>query len=122
MTVSVDPSSAAPLRAPGSSSGSAGRLLMPNAAEARRRRPDAPPARRARSWSRSARTGALWSDGGACAPRPVAVVDTTGAGDAFAAGLPGARRRGAEPPEALAAGLPRAAARRGAAGARPQYD
>ena len=42
--------------------------------------------------------GALWTDGDAVARAPAvpaAAVDTTGAGDAFAAGLLAARRRGA---------------------------
>ena len=52
--------------------------------------------------------GALWTDGRACA-RADAVpvedaVDSTGAGDAFAAGLLAARLDGAAPAEALAAG------------------
>ena len=52
--------------------------------------------------------GALWTDGlesVRCDALPVeAVVDSTGAGDAFAAGLLAARMDGAEPAEALAAG------------------
>jgi sugar/nucleoside kinase (ribokinase family) len=51
--------------------------------------------------------GALWTDGGEIVSAeavPVeAAVDSTGAGDAFAAGLLAARLNGAAPAEALAA-------------------
>ena len=58
--------------------------------------------------------GALWTDGGeqvrASGGAGVsAAVDSTGAGDAFAAGLLAARIRGAAPAEALAAGCELAA-------------
>ncbi|MFC3991349.1 carbohydrate kinase family protein [Actinoplanes siamensis] len=63
----------------------------------------------------AARDGATWS-----APAtPVRVLDPTGAGDAFAAGLLGAWLTGAEPPDALAAGAALGAAAVQRLGARP---
>ena len=56
--------------------------------------------------------GALWTDGEAFARvrvTPAGAADSTGAGDAFAAGLLAARRRGAGPEKALAAGCALAA-------------
>ena len=67
--------------------------------------------------------GALWTDGREtvrCDAVPVeAVVDSTGAGDAFAAGLLAARMDGAGPDEALAAGARLAARAVAQAGGRP---
>ena len=67
--------------------------------------------------------GALWTDGCEtvrCDAVPVeAVVDSTGAGDAFAAGLLAARMDGAVPDEALAAGARLAARAVAQAGGRP---
>ena len=67
--------------------------------------------------------GALWTDGRSLertGAEPVtAVTDTTGAGDAFAAGLIAARQAGAEPREALAAGCRLAARAVAIPGGRP---
>ena len=70
--------------------------------------------------------GALWSDGERVLRAPAVAaecVDTTGAGDAFAAGLLAARADGAEPAGAarrrLRAGRPR---RRRRSARRPGYD
>ena len=158
MSISVDPSSAAPLAAVGAERflgwvAGAG-LLLANADEARALTGEADPERAALAlarrlspgrplWAsrRQASTssasagrsrhsevvvklgagGALWTDGSRVlrAPaEPVAVVDTTGAGDAFAAGLLAARADGAEPAEALAAGCRLAARAVGIRGAR----
>jgi sugar/nucleoside kinase (ribokinase family) len=56
--------------------------------------------------------GALWTDGERLVRAPavdVQALDTTGAGDAFAAGLLAARLSGAEPADALGAGCALAA-------------
>jgi len=65
--------------------------------------------------------GARWGDIEVPA-KPVEVVDTTGAGDAFAAGFLSARLRGAGPREALEEGCRVAALAVAQVGARPQYD
>ena len=69
--------------------------------------------------------GARWTDGRTTfevPAEPVQVVDTTGAGDAFAAGLLSARFEGAGPREALEAGCRVAARAVARVGARPGYD
>ena len=132
MTVSVDPSSAAPLAAePAFLEWVAGApLLLPNADEARVLTGETDPERAALALARGGREvvvtlgagGALWSEGERVLRAPAVaaqVVDTTGAGDAFAAGLLAARAGGAGPAEQLAAGCALAARAVAARGARP---
>ena len=131
MTVSVDPSSAALLSpafldlAPGAG------LLVPNADEAQALTGEADAEGAARRLTEHflevvvtlGADGALWTDGRSLervGAEPVtAVTDTTGAGDAFAAGLIAARQAGAEPREALAAGCRLAARAVATPGGRP---
>jgi ribokinase len=133
LSVSVDPSSAAPLRRAGASAflrwAGGAELLLPNRDEAIALTGIADPVAAARALTRHASEvvvklgaqGALWTDGESelrAAALPVAVVDTTGAGDAFAAGLVAARVAGAGPAEALRAGCALAAAAVGRVGGR----
>jgi ribokinase len=131
MSVSVDPSSAA-LLSEGLRQLGKGvvDLLVPNSLEASALTGLADPAAAARALVESfpevvvtlGVEGALWTDGpdlvraGASAAE---VVDTTGAGDAFAAGLLAARVDGAGPKEALEAGCALAARAAAVSGARP---
>ena len=133
MTISVDPSSAAPLGAEPDFLEwvAAAGLLVPNADEARVLTGEDDPERAARALAARdgrevvvtlGRAGALWTDGervARAAAEDVEAVDTTGAGDAFAAGLLAARADGAAPEEALAAGCRRAAEAVSRVGARP---
>ncbi len=132
-TVSVDPASTGPLRAHGvqrwlADIGDAD-LLLPNADEARllSGRADVRDAARALARRHAAvavtlgAEGALWASGDDLVHRPARpadVVDTTGAGDAFTAGLLAVWLDGGEPSAALDAGLARAAGVVGRPGAR----
>jgi ribokinase len=132
MTVSVDPSSAALLSPAFLELALGARVLLPNAAEAAALTGESDPEPAARQLcERFAEVvvtlgaeGALWSDGDsvcrASAAAGVEAVDTTGAGDAFAAGLIAARCEGADPPTALAAGCRLAARAVATPGARPR--
>jgi sugar/nucleoside kinase (ribokinase family) len=129
--VSVDPSSAAPLaREPDFLAWVAGAaLLVPNRAEAAVLAGTDDPESAGRALTSHAREvvvtlgaeGALWTDGSAVIRSPAVAAgaaDTTGAGDAFAAGLLAARLAGAGPQEALAAGCALAAEAVARSGAR----
>jgi len=124
LPVSVDPSSAAPLARTGPETFlgwvEGAELLIPNRAEAAVLAGTDDPEAAARALCAHAREvvvklgagGALWTDGSALVHSPapaVAEADTTGAGDAFAAGLLGARMAGAAPAVALRAGCALAA-------------
>jgi ribokinase len=137
MTISVDPASAAPLRDVGAERflDWIGRpdLLFPNLDEARvlTGLDDPEAAARALVAGGAAREvvvtlgsdGALWASGAQLlrvpAPAGGTVADTTGAGDAFAAGYLSARVRGATPHDALTAACALGARAVSRAGARP---
>ncbi|MGY1711574.1 carbohydrate kinase family protein [Geodermatophilus sp. SYSU D00758] len=125
-TVSVDPASADPLARYGVgrwlADTAAATLVLPNADEARLLTGCADPADAARALAARhpvavvtlGGDGALWAAGDRLVHRPAlpaAVVDTTGAGDAFAAGLLSVwlTDRDGDPSRALDAGLARAA-------------
>jgi sugar/nucleoside kinase (ribokinase family) len=114
VTVSVDPSSWALLRMGAIPPVD---ILLPNAAEAALLS-DHP---RGSLVTKLGPDGARWGDVRVPA-EPVEAVDTTGAGDAFAAGFLSARLEGAGPREALEAGCRVAARAVAQVGARPQYD
>jgi ribokinase len=118
MTVSIDPASWALIR-PGLIPDAD--VLLPNEREAAILAGDDSPATREIVVKLGA-AGASWTDGRALVrvpAEPVDVVDTTGAGDAFAAGFLVARLQGAGPREALAAGCRVAARAVSGVGARP---
>jgi ribokinase len=137
MTISIDPASAAPLAACGVERvlewiGGVD-LLLPNLDEAGVLTGALEPEAAARALISRAGArevvvtlgaeGALWTDGHdvvrAVAPEVAHVVDTTGAGDAFAAGWLAARRAGADPQTALTAACALGARAVSRAGARP---
>jgi sugar/nucleoside kinase (ribokinase family) len=131
MSVSVDPSSAALLSPEFLDHADGAGLLLPNVEEARMLSGEHDPERAGRALAARfgevvvtlGAEGALWTDGREsvrCEAVPVeAVVDSTGAGDAFAAGLLAARMDGAAPDEALAAGARLAARAVSQPGGRP---
>jgi sugar/nucleoside kinase (ribokinase family) len=131
LSVSVDPSSAALLSPEFLDHAEGAGLLLPNVEEARMLTGESDPERAARALAARfdevvvtlGAEGALWTDGGTsvrCDAVPVAaVVDSTGAGDAFAAGLLAARMDGAGPAEAMAAGASLAAQAVARPGGRP---
>jgi sugar/nucleoside kinase (ribokinase family) len=132
MSVSVDPSSAALLTGEFCDLAEGAQLLLPNQAEARVLTGEDDPERAALMLARRfpevvvklGAEGALWCAGTHvvwAGPEAVAAgaVDTTGAGDAFAAGLIIARMDGAQPEAALAAACRLASRAVGTPGARP---
>ena len=130
MSVSVDPSSAALLSGGVERFGPGVGLLLPNALEASTLTGLDDPAGAARALAESfpevvvtlAAAGALWTDGTKLVrvdAEPAEVVDSTGAGDAFAAGLLAARLRGADVEQSLSAGCALAARAVATPGGRP---
>jgi sugar/nucleoside kinase (ribokinase family) len=133
MSVSVDPSSSALLSADFLDWAEGAGLLVPNVPEAEALTALADPEAAARALAERfpevvvtlGAEGALWTDGGELLRVPAepvgTVVDSTGAGDAFAAGLLSARLSGAPTEEALRAGCRLAAQAVTQVGARPNY-
>lgn len=136
MTVSVDPASAAPLRACGPArvlewADGAGVVLAQRTGGRGAHGPGGSGGCGAGAERHADEVvvtlgagGALWTDGSALHRVPAAVpdrpvVDTTGAGDAFAAGWIAARRRGVDPEAALTAAVALATRALSRTGARP---
>jgi ribokinase len=131
MTVSVDPSSEALLSGAFLDDADGAGLLLPNAPEATALSGERDPERAGRALAGRfdevvvtlGAEGALWTDGAELVRAPAlsveAGVDSTGAGDAFAAALLVARLGGASPADALAAGCELAARAVVRPGARP---
>jgi sugar/nucleoside kinase (ribokinase family) len=131
MSVSVDPSSSALLSPEFLDWAEGAGLLLPNVPEASALTGERDPERAARLLADRfdevvvtlGAEGALWTDGREVARVPAeaveAVKDTTGAGDAFVAGLLAARLGGASVSEALASGCRLAARAVQQSGARP---
>ena len=131
ISVSVDPSSAALLSTEFLDHAEGAGLLLPNADEAQMLTGERDPERAAHALAGRfgevvvtlGAEGALWTDGRESVRAealPVeAAVDSTGAGDAFAAGLLAARLDGAAPAEALAAAAKLAAQAVARPGGRP---
>jgi sugar/nucleoside kinase (ribokinase family) len=129
--VSVDPSSSALLDGAFLDLADGAGLLLPNASEAQALTGDGDPEAAGRKLGKRfgevvvtlGRDGALWTDGEevlrAAAVAVEDVEDSTGAGDAFAAGFLKERASGASTAEALAAGCRLAARAVKQAGARP---
>jgi ribokinase len=131
MSVSADPSSSALLSEEFLEHASGATLLLPNASEAHALTGDSDPELAARKLAGRfgevvvtlGPGGALWTDGEAvlraAALEVDAVVDSTGAGDAFGAGYLAARVAGSSTAEALAGGCRLAARAVVTPGARP---
>lgn len=131
MTVSVDPSSSALLSDAFLDDCEEAQLLLPNVSEAHALTGESAPERAARALAgrvgevvvKLGPEGALWTNGEEvlwAAAVPVdSAIDSTGAGDAFAAGLLHARAAGASTAESLAAACKLAAQAVATPGARP---
>ena len=131
MTISVDPSSSALLSEAFLDACEDAQLLLPNASEAHALTGESAPERAARALAgrvgevvvKLGPEGALWTNGEevlrAAAVPVESAIDSTGAGDAFAAGLLHARASGASVAESLAAACELAAQAVATPGARP---